>query len=83
LLVPDKAAVASGAFNAVGFAYAVATPDDGGDAAPLPPPPPLERYVPPFELPVRDASLMGENAHIALLILIVCRSTCQGKTVCR
>jgi Alternative splicing regulator len=40
LLVPDEAAVASGAFNAVGFAYALATQDGSGDAAPLPPPPP-------------------------------------------
>lgn len=37
-----------GAFNAVSFAYGNAVP---AEEPALPPPPPLERYVPPFALP--------------------------------
>lgn len=46
---------ATGAFNRVGFTYG-ATEEPGGTVVPLPPPPPLERYVPPFALPVRMAN---------------------------
>ena len=66
----EDARVQGGAFNAVAFAYGNA---EAAAEPALPPPPPLERYVPPFALPahlstanlpltVRDGAVISRTA---------------------